>query len=174
MSKNKENRRYITGTILKPLDTVLPDQVKDHLINYIFKIDYREDHNIISGLIADALDELGFETYLEHHVPYTLKVFGELTKIDGRIDLFATNGSYTIACEVEGQRIPTKSLRKLIKIRNALKLIVLRAYAAKKYTMPAPIGKVPNLMVLNLYTKQIDWPELPQHRQTFKEELVEG
>jgi len=148
--------------------------MKQELIDYILTIDYKESHNIIAGLIADALDEIGFDTFQEYPVPYGLKVDGKITVINGRIDLYATNGTYEIACEVEGQRIPTKSLRKLYKIPNALKLIVLRAYASKEYLLPLHVAKVPNLIILNLYTKKIDWPELPPHRQTFKEELVEG
>ena len=174
MNKKIESRQSVQPDHPKPLKPTPPQPLIDHLIDYIFKIDYRQEHDIITGLIADALDEIGFETYLEYHVPYTIKALGGLKTIDGRIDLFATNGSYTIACEVEGERLPLKSLRKLYKKRDALKLIVMRGKASKHYLLPVPIQKIPGLMVLNLYTKQIDWPKLPPHRQTFREELVEG
>ena len=116
-----------------------PDQVSilDGILCILSRLNQNENHDTVLFIIVDYLNEIGFKAYGEYTCPYKLKLEQGIISVDGRLDFYATRNNFSISGEIETSNISSPSIRKLYKMKNSIKLLILlRKACGWIYTSP--------------------------------------
>lgn len=107
------------------------DQVRilDGILCILSRLRSDENHDIVSGIIVDYLNEVGFSAETEYNINYKMKIDNKVVNRKGRIDFYALRDEFYILGEIERSKVSTASIRKLRMRVNSVKLLILQKQA---------------------------------------------